>query len=70
MAHLTSALAMAGGLARLGPMDNLQDPLAEPTLAALTINEPPGFPRLFASDPPIKARIQTPRAAAEASLLA
>jgi hypothetical protein len=51
-------------------MDNLPDPLAEPTLAALTINEPPGFPRLFASDPPIKARIQTPRAAAEASLLA
>ena len=57
-ARLTSPNAMAGALARLGQMENLQDPRDEPTLATLKINEPPGFLRLFASHPPIEARIR------------
>lgn len=69
-ARLTSPDAMAGALARLGRMENLQDPRDEPTLATLKINEPPGFLRLFASHPPIEARIQALRAAAQAGRLA
>jgi heat shock protein HtpX len=57
-ARLTSPGAMANALARLGQMENLQDPRDEPTLATLKINEPAGFLRLFASHPPIKARIR------------
>ena len=68
-ARLTSANAMASALARLGQMENLQDPRDEPTLASLKINEPPGFLRLFASHPPIAARIQALRAAARTGLL-
>jgi Zn-dependent protease with chaperone function len=49
---------MASALARLGNMENLQDPRDEPTLATLKINEPPGFLRLFASHPPIEKRIR------------
>ncbi len=66
-ARLTSPGAMANALARLGQMENLQDPRDEPTLATLKINEPPGFMRLFASHPPIEARIRALRAAAQAS---
>lgn len=69
-ARLTSADAMASALARLGQMENLQDPRDEPTLASLKINEPPGFLRLFASHPPIEARIRALEAAAQAGLLA
>jgi len=68
-ARLTSADAMASALARLGQMENLQDPRDEPTLASLKINEPPGFLRLFASHPPIEARIQALQASARAGLL-
>jgi heat shock protein HtpX len=69
-ARLTSAQAMASALARLGQMENLQDPRDEPTLATLKINEPPGFMRLFASHPPIEARIRALRNAAQAGTLA
>ncbi|MEY4353707.1 MAG: hypothetical protein RLZZ609_1948 [Cyanobacteriota bacterium] len=69
-ARLTSPNAMAGALARLGQMENLQDPRDEPTLATLKINEPPGFLRLFASHPPIEARIRALQAAAQAGKLA
>jgi heat shock protein HtpX len=63
-ARLTSPSAMANALARLGQMENLQDPRDEPTLATLKINEPAGFLRLFASHPPIEARIRALREAA------
>ena len=69
-ARLTSPNAMAGALARLGQMENLQDPRDEPTLATLKINEPPGFLRLFASHPPIEARIRALQALAQAGKLA
>ncbi|MFN6340477.1 MAG: protease HtpX [Cyanobacteriota bacterium] len=69
-ARLTSPNAMAGALARLGRMENLQDPRDEPALATLKINEPPGFLRLFASHPPIEVRIRALREAAEAGRLA
>ncbi|MEB3260949.1 MAG: M48 family metalloprotease, partial [Cyanobacteriota bacterium] len=69
-ARLTSPGAMANALARLEQMENLQDPRDEPTLATLKINEPPGFMRLFASHPPIEARIRALRAAAQTSSLA
>ncbi|MFN7819633.1 MAG: protease HtpX [Cyanobacteriota bacterium] len=69
-ARLTSPNAMAGALARLGQMENLQDPRDEPALATLKINEPPGFLRLFASHPPIEARIRALQAAAQAGKLA
>ena len=69
-ARLTSPNAMAGALARLGQMENLQDPRDEPTLATLKINEPPGFLRLFASHPPIEARIRALQSLAQAGKLA
>ncbi|MEB3334908.1 MAG: protease HtpX [Cyanobacteriota bacterium] len=69
-ARLTSPDAMAGALARLGQMENLQDPRDEPTMATLKINEPAGFLRLFASHPPIEVRIQALRAAAQAGRFA
>jgi heat shock protein HtpX len=68
-ARLTSPNAMAGALARLGQMENLQDPRDEPTLATLKINEPPGFLRLFASHPPIEARIRALQNLAQAGKL-
>jgi heat shock protein HtpX len=61
---------MAGALARLGGMENLQDPRDEPTLATLKINEPPGFLRLFASHPPIEARIRALQESARSGRLA
>ncbi len=61
---------MAGALARLGQMENLQDPRDEPTLATLKINEPAGFLRLFASHPPIEARIRALQEAARNGRLA
>jgi heat shock protein HtpX len=69
-ARLTSADAMAGALARLGGVENLQDPRDEPTLATLKINEPPGFLRLFASHPPLEARIRALQEAARSGRLA
>lgn len=60
-ARLTDPETMANALARLGNMENLQDPRDEPTLATLKINEPPGFLRLFASHPPIENRIRALR---------
>jgi Zn-dependent protease with chaperone function len=45
-------------------VENLQDPRDEPTLASLKINEPPGFLRLFASHPPLEARIRALQQAA------
>jgi heat shock protein HtpX len=66
-AQLTAPEAMASALVRLGQWSNLQDPRDEPTLATLKINEPPGFLRLFASHPPIEARIRALEAAAPAS---
>ncbi|MGA1303699.1 MAG: protease HtpX [Cyanobium sp.] len=69
-ARLTSPNAMASALARLGQMENLQDPRDEPTLATLKINEPPGFLRLFASHPPIEARIRALQSLAQAGKLA
>jgi heat shock protein HtpX len=69
-ARLTSPNAMAGALARLGQMENLQDPRDEPTLATIKINEPPGFLRMFASHPPIEARIRALQALAQAGKLA
>ena len=69
-ARLTSAEAMASALARLGQMENLQDPRDEPTMASFKINEPPGFLRLFASHPPIEARIRALRSAVQTGTLA
>jgi heat shock protein HtpX len=69
-ARLTSPQAMASALARLGQVENLQDPRDEPTLATLKINEPPGFLRLFASHPPLETRIRALQAAAQAGTLA
>jgi heat shock protein HtpX len=69
-ARLTSPQAMASALARLGQVENLQDPRDEPTLATLKINEPPGFLRLFASHPPIESRIRALQAAAQAGTFA
>ncbi len=63
-ARLTSPGAMVGALQSLGQVVNLQDPRDEPTLATLKISEPPGFLRLFASHPPIEARIRALREAA------
>ena len=60
-ARLTDSETMASALARLGNMENLQDPRDEPALATLKINEPPGFLRLFASHPPIENRIRALR---------
>jgi Zn-dependent protease with chaperone function len=54
---------MVGALQSLGQVVNLQDPRDEPTLATLKISEPPGFLRLFASHPPIEARIRALREA-------
>jgi len=69
-ARLTSPNSMASALARLGQMENLQDPRDEPTLATIKINEPPGFMRLFASHPPIEARIRALQNLAQAGKLA
>ena len=63
-ARLTSPNAMVGALQSLSQVVNLQDPRDEPTLATLKINEPPGFLRLFASHPPLEARIRALREAA------
>jgi heat shock protein HtpX len=63
-ARLTSPGAMVGALQSLNQVVNLQDPRDEPTLATLKINEPPGFLRLFASHPPLEARIRALREAA------
>jgi heat shock protein HtpX len=63
-ARLTSPGAMVGALQSLGQVENLQDPRDEPTLATLKINEPPSFLRLFASHPPLDARIRALRQAA------
>ena len=63
-ARLTSPGAMVGALQSLGQVVNLQDPRDEPTLASLKINEPPSFLRLFASHPPLDARIRALRQAA------
>jgi heat shock protein HtpX len=68
-ARLTSPNSMASALARLGQMENLQDPRDEPTLATIKINEPPGFLRLFASHPPIEARIHALQNLAQAGKL-
>jgi len=60
-AALTSPEAMAGALQRLGSAMGRQDPEAAPSLATLKISTPPGWLAVFASHPPIEARVRALR---------
>lgn len=65
-ARLTSTGSMVGALRSLAQVINLQDPRDEPALASFKISEPPGFLRLFASHPPLEARIEALRRSGQA----
>jgi heat shock protein HtpX len=60
-ARLTNPDAMVGALQSLDQVIRLQDPNPTPSLATLKISTPPTLLGMFASHPPIEARIEALR---------